>query len=553
MIKKIKLDGLLLALSFLLLFPYYGVTQENTDIYEKIDKNMDIFGRMYKEILLNYVDNIDADKFFEAGIEGMLKTLDPYTVYYNEKNQDAVDLITTGKYGGIGITISVKDSIVYITDVMNGYEASRKGLRTGDIIKEIDSQPVAGMKIEDIRKLVRGKAGTPISLKVERNATIIDFELIRQEIILKNISYYGFISDSAKGIAYIRLDRFTQNSGKEFENALRTMNSARPINALIIDLRNNGGGLLEEAIDILNKLTEKNSPLLTTRGSKKDSEKKYFSKDEPLINTDIPVSVLINGGSASASEIVAGAIQDLDRGIIIGSKSFGKGLVQQIKNLEYGTKLKITTFRYFTPSGRWIQSKNYFEDNKYGVFLNTEKFKQKEFKTLGGRKVYASGGITPDIEINLAPESSIHFALLASDLFFKYANYYLSMNSGIKVFKPSDKIFTDFIDFIKTQGFDYKSESEKRLNELRKTAEGKQYSDRFNKMLDEMEREIDKSEESEYIAAKDEIFISIEAEINKRLITDKEQIEATFDTDKQLQEAIKVVTDIDYYNQILKK
>jgi carboxyl-terminal processing protease len=554
--KHLKIRKILPVIFVVLMFSSFmlGTTyNRETDIYDKINRNMDIFGKVYKEISLNYVDAIDVDKFFRLGIEGMLGTLDPYTVYYDDKSRDILDLITTGKYGGLGITVELKDSLIRITDIMNGYEAQRKGLRIGDIIIQIDNTETKGIQLEKIRQMVRGVPDSKIKMKVNREGEIIDFDLTRQEITLKNISYSGFVGDPGDGIAYIKLDRFTSNSESEVENALKTFKSQNNLKGVILDLRNNGGGLLDAAIGILNKFTEKNSFLLTTRGNNKESEKKFFSKENPIITSDIPVAILINQNTASASEIVAGAIQDLDRGVIVGSKSFGKGLVQQIKDLSNESRLKITTSRYFTPSGRWIQEKNYFKENKSGVFLNTENLLQSEFKTLNGRIVYANGGIIPDAEIKLEPESEIHSALLMKDMFFKFATYYLEKHQGLKVFNCTDEIFNEFKSFIKTKNFIYKSEADKKLDDLRQIGSKKSFSSNYYEYINRLEREISDEKESELESARDELKNSIEAEINKMIITESEQIAATFDTDKQLQEAIKILKDKGLYNKILNK
>jgi carboxyl-terminal processing protease len=548
-LRKNRTQGILLLLVFLITADV-STAQYKEDVYYNISKNMEIFGEVYKEILANYVDNINSDKFFEAGINGMLSTLDPYTVYYNENEQSSLDLITTGKYGGVGITITAKDSLFIITDVMNGYEASRKGIRNGDVLKEIDGTPVSAKTADDVRKRVRGQVGTKLNMKIERDGETIEFALVREEIILKDISYSGFINDS-KNTAYIKIDRFGSNSDNEFINAIKTLKSQKEISALIIDLRNNGGGFLNAAIGILNTLVEKNNLLLTTRGNKKDTEVKYFSKQEPLIGAGVPIAVLINSGTASASEITAGALQDLDRGVIVGTKSFGKGLVQNVKDLDYNTHIKITTARYFTPSGRWIQSKDYFLENRKGVFYNTNSYEKKEFFTLNGRTVSANGGITPDVEIKISGESDIHFALLLKDMFFKYSNYYLLQNTGIKIFKADEQIFGDFRNFIKQNGFIYISPAEKKLNELRKIAEEKSIDGNSATYLSSLEQIINNHEESELDNAKSEILRTIEYEINRRIITEKEQIEAALDTDIQIQEAITIINDVTRYRNIL--
>ena len=534
-----------------LFFAVNSSAQYKEDVYDKINRNMEIFGDVYKEILLNYVDKINADKFFEAGVNGMLGTLDPYTVYYSENDKESLDLITAGKYGGIGITISFRDSALVIVDIMNGYEAMRKGLRRGDIIRKIDGTDITSLNTETDRKRVRGTVGSKLLMVVERDKELLEFELTRQEIILKDISYYGFLKNYDRNVAYIKLDRFGTNSATEFENVLRTLKSEKEIQGLIIDLRNNGGGFLKASIDMLGMFVEKNNLLLTTEGNKSGSETKYFSKDTPLLNKDVPVVVLINEGTASASEIMAGAVQDLDRGVIVGTKSFGKGLVQNIKELDFGSNLKITIARYFTPSGRWIQSKDYFLENKHGVFNNLEGFRNKEFKTLNGRPVYANGGIMPDVEIKTEGESEVHKALLMKDMFFKYASDYVAGNPGIKFFKATDETYADFNNFLNARNFDFKSSPEKKLDELKKLLADKNLDGTLSDYIKAIEQTINSEESAEMQKAKEEIKQSIEEEINKMIVEEKEQIEATFSSDKILQEAISIILDSQRYNSIL--
>lgn len=533
---------------------FLGVTfSGDDDIYQKIGRNMDLFGQVYREIALNYVDDIDADKFMEAGIEGMLSTLDPYTSYIDEDSRDQIDLITTGKYGGIGITVGVRDSQFVVTDIMNGYEAQKKGLRIGDVILEIDGKDLSNEKIDKMRGLVRGAVGSNLGLKVIRDGEILDFQLTRQEIILKNVSYFGYIEPKSNGIAYIRLDRFTNISESEIENAIKTLKSEGEMKALVLDLRDNGGGLLDAATGILDKIVPKNSLLVITKGKRADSEKKYFSEKDPMIGTEIPVAVLINNRTASASEIVAGAVQDLDRGVVVGTKSFGKGLVQQIKDLDKKSQLKITGSRYFTPSGRWIQEKNYFKENKYGVFIDKEKYSQSEFRTLGGRTVKALGGITPDVEVDVTGESEIHSALLSKDMFFKFATKYVAENPGAGIAEPNDQLFENFKAFLTQSGFEYASKIEKKLSEIKELAGSKSFGDDFGNSLDKLKLEADNAEGEELNAAKEEILMSIFNEINKLRENEVEQIQATFPYDKQLQRAIELVTNPSEYNTILGK
>lgn len=522
------------------------------DIYDKINKNLDILGKVYREITLNYVDEIDPDRFVAAGIEGMLSTLDPYTSYLDERSRDQIDLITLGKYGGIGVTVGLRDSVVTITEVMNGYEAQRKGLRRGDKILQIDGKEISGLKIDDIRKFVRGPVGSVIKLKIDREGNELDIDMTREEIILKNVSYSGYLGEKADGIGYIKLDRFTNNSEQEFTNSLKMLQANGQLNGLVIDLRGNGGGLLDAAIGILNKLVEKNSLLVITKGRKADSEKKYFSTEEPLLNKNTPLAVLIDSNTASASEIVAGALQDLDRAVIIGGNSFGKGLVQQFKDLDADSQLRITLSRYFTPSGRWIQEKNYFKENKSGVFLNKDAFTQMEFKTLDGRKVLALGGIMPDVKLDLAAESDIHQSLINNDMFFKFANYYLLSNQVDKSFRVDDNVYNEFLNFLSTSGYIYNSVADRKITDLKNIGTQKSFSSRYNELLQNLENEVQAEETGELNAAKDEIKRSIEIEINKRRITESEQIEVTFPSDLVLQEAIKVLRDRSLYDSLLR-
>lgn len=537
---------------FLFLLSGYGFAQSDKDIYDRINKNMDIFGKAYKEIALNYVDNINVDRFIRAGIEGMFSTLDPYTVYYDETNKSEIELITAGKFGGIGVIIEVKDSIVMITDIMNGYEAERKGLRTGDIITEIDGTDLRGVKLDKIRMMVRGEPGTAVKFRINRGGEYIDFNFTRQEIILKNVSYFGYIDNEADGIGYIKLDRFTSSSVNEFENSLKSLKSSGKLKGLILDLRGNGGGLLDAAIGVLNKLVPKNNLLLITKGRVKDSEEKFFSKEEPIISPNVPVVILINRYTASASEIVAGAVQDLDRGVIIGTKSLGKGLVQQIKDLSYGTTIKITNRRYYTPSGRWIQEKNYFKENKYGVFVNNQVYEQKEFRTLNGRPVYAYGGIFPDIEIQLITESEVYLNLLSKDVFFKFANYYLEKYPDIKSFNCTDEVFSEFRNFLTDNGIYYTSGEESKLKELKLITEKKSYTNpELERHLEDISSILRTKQDTEFENAKPELKRAIEIEIHKRIFTEEERIESAFSSDVQLNKAISVLKNTQEYNSIL--
>jgi len=538
-------------LPFMLLFLVFAATKfdgGDDDIYTKINRNMDIFGRVYKEIALNYVDEIETDKFMKAGIDGMLNTLDPYTNFLDESRKDEMDLITTGKYGGIGITIGMKDSSIIITDVMEGYSAQREGLRRGDKILEIDRNSMSGIKIGDVRSYTKGEPGTQMKMKVQRGEQVLDFTLTRQEVKLKNVSYKGIIED---GIGYIKLDRFSKYSENEVADALTEIKSKGEVKGIVFDLRDNGGGLLDAAVGILNKFVDKGSLLLTTKGRKPDSERKYFSTEDPMMK-NIPLVILVNGNTASASEIVAGAIQDLDRGVIVGTKSFGKGLVQVYTPLSYNNQLKITSQIYFTPSGRWIQVKNYFKDNKYGVFKPNPFYNQTEFKTLNGRMVYPEGGITPDVTVDVIKDNELLYELANQDTYFKFAEKYVSENPNSSGFVMNDNIVKAFYSYLNESGFTYTSSAESELNRLKKTIEEKKYSDKAKNYIAELDNELKSESLNDFENSKPVIKSQLEMEILRKYNkADNEVLNAGFKNDVQLQTALSIIKDRAVYNGYL--
>ena len=539
-----------LVVLFLILAGFRGAEPDD-DIYTKINKNMDIFGRLYKEIALNYVDEIETDKFMKAGIEGMLNTLDPYTNFLDESRKDEIDLLTTGKYGGIGITIGLKDSMIVITDIVEGYSAQKEGLRVGDKIIEIDGTRMEGKMMGDVRAFVRGAPGTQLKMKILRGDREIDFVLTRQEIKLKNVTYSGMLGD---GIGYVKLERFNKNAESEMTEAISGLRATGELKGIIIDLRDNPGGLLDAAISLLSKFTDRGSLLLTTKGRKQDSEKKYFSTEEPMVKKDIPMAVIINSNSASASEIFAGAVQDLDRGVIVGTKSFGKGLVQVFSPLSYDTQLKITTQKYFTPSGRWIQLKNYFKENKYGVFKQNPYFNQTEFKTLNGRTVYAEGGITPDSTVNPAENNELLDELLSQDMYYRFAEKYVYEHAQVINFVMNDGVTEEFYNFLNSQSFEYTSKAESKTAELQKLITEKNYSDKARSLVSELESELRTERFRDFERSKPVIKHMLELEILRKMNKpEKEILGAGFNEDSELQAAISIIRDREIYNRLLNK
>ncbi len=520
------------------------------DIYTETNRNMDVFGKLYKEIALNYVDEIDADKFMKAGIDGMLGTLDPYTNFLDESRKDEVELITTGKYGGVGIIIGLKDSAIVITEILEGYSAQKEGLRKGDKIIEVDGIRLEGKKLGDIRALVKGTPGTKVQVKVDRSGEETEFSLTREEINLKNVTYKGVLEN---GIGYVKLERFNKYAESEMVDALTEIKSKGELRGLILDLRDNPGGLLEASVTILDKFVDKGNLLLTTRGRKEDSEHKYFSTQTPIIGRDVPMVVLVNQNTASASEIVAGAIQDLDRGVILGTKTFGKGLVQVYTPLSYGNQLKITNQKYFTPSGRWIQSKNYFKENKYGVFKPNPYFNQTVFKTLAGRTVYAEGGIMPDTVVNGTDDNELIIGLINQNMYYKFADKYVNEHPAPVSFEMSEELLSEFYSFLNQEQFEYSSRAEAKLAELKSILNEKSYSDRVKQFVDELELEL----RSERLRDFEKSKPVMKQELTKEILTKyskpyKEIMEAGLDNDIQLHAALGIIMNHGLYEEFLR-
>lgn len=549
--KKIKeLSHLSLLIILFFIFPAGSLSGGNDDdVYTQINRNMDVFGKLYKEIMLDYVDEIDGDKFMKAGIEGMLGTLDPYTNFLDESRKDEVDLITTGKYGGVGITVGMKDSMIIITDILEGYSAQKEGIRKGDKILEIDGNTMTGRKVSDVRQFTRGEPGTTMKMKVRRGDKEFEVTLTRQEIQLKNVSYKGTLEE---GIGYIKLDRFSRYAENEIIDALIELKAKGEVKGIILDLRGNPGGLLDAAIGILNKFCTKGDLLLTTKGRKLDSERKYFAGDNPIIDKNIPLVVLIDENSASASEIIAGAVQDLDRGVLVGTKSFGKGLVQVFQPLSFGNQLKITNQKYFTPSGRWIQSKNYLKENKNGVFKPNPYFNQKEFKTLNGRTVFAEGGITPDVIVDVIKDNELLSALNIEDMYYKFAVKYAEENPDGTNFVMTDDVMNRFYEYVISSDFSFKSSAEEELAHLKKSAETNMYSDKVKSYIDLLEGELKNEKFKDFEKSKPVIRQLLDTEIMKRYkMPDKIIIERSAKDDMQLQEALRIIKDRGLYNSLL--
>jgi carboxyl-terminal processing protease len=522
----------------------------DTDYYFKINKGIDIFGRVYKEIVGNYVDEVDPERFMRAGIDGMLSTLDPYTVFIDENEKEEVELITTGKYGGIGITIGVRDGKITVLSPMEGYSAFKQGIRAGDRILEVNSKPVNGMRLDSVRALVRGEPGTEVRMRIEREGekAPLDFVLVREEIRPKNISYADFLEN---GIAYVKLERFTRTAGDELRQTLKDLKARGPVTGIVLDLRDNPGGLLDVAVDVSEKFLPRGSVVVSTRGRRDDSEKKFIVNEEPMLGS-VPLAVIINKASASASEIVAGAIQDLDRGVLVGTKTFGKGLVQTIVPLSYNTSLKVTTARYYTPSGRCIQELDYSTKGKLGVVKALPDSLRRQYMTSHNRKVYEGGGIVPDTIVTEDEQSELMKQLTQKAMFFKYATHFVSEHSTLPDnFEVNDSVLEDFKKYLGEQEFTYQEMSEAKAAELKEIAQKENYAPTLLKDIDRVLKSISEEKANEFKRHAAEIKRALAAELFSRYFGEQGRIRAGVKDDKQLRVAVAILKNQDEYNRRL--
>jgi len=520
------------------------------DIYFDIAKNIDVFTRVYKEISFNYVDEVDPELFIRAGIQGMLNSLDPYTVFLDEKKQDDIELLTKGKYGGIGVTIGVRDNKVTIIEVMDGYSAQRQGIFIGDIILEVNGTKINGENFDDVSPLVKGEPGTFVELKIQRDGVSepIKFNILREEITVKNVTFCGFYPESSNNV-YIKLTGFSRTAGDEVKRALLELKKQKEIESVIFDLRGNPGGLLDAAVNISNRFLNKGQLIVSTKGRDSLSIRQYFATEEPIL-PDVPLILLVNEGSASASEIVAGAIQDHDRGLLIGEKTFGKGLVQTVTPLSYNTSIKITTSKYYTPSGRCIQKIDYSKKNK--SILKYDSLFVSEFNTDHKRTVYSSGGITPDSVVLNPVYSDIIKDILAKGFFFKFSNFYYSQHSansfGLLNF---ESVFTEFKKFLKEENYFYSSPAEKKIEEvIASIDEHKNYRE-IKSNLTNVKNELNRLTRDEMDIRKDEIIRQLKIELASRFLGGEGRIKEFLNNDLQFNTAYNIIRNKQVYNKIL--
>jgi carboxyl-terminal processing protease len=549
--KKIRSGRIIIVFSLLLIVGVstgFLVNQETRDF--RIAKNLDIFFSLFRELNTFYVDEIDPDKVVKAGIDNMLKTLDPYTVYFPESEADEFAIMTTGKYGGIGSLVRSTGDYVVITEVYKGFPADKAGIKPGDILKKVDGVSLKGVTTDKVSEKLKGNPGTEINLTIERNGKDTDYPMKREKIVMPPVPYYGMI-DSKTG--YIRFTNFTQNCVDDVKAALISLKSSNA-QQIILDLRGNPGGLLTEAVSIVNLFVPEGNEVVSTKGKVKQFDEDFKTTKQP-VDDKIPLAVITNRGSASASEIVAGAIQDLDRGIIVGQRSYGKGLVQITRPLSYNTQLKVTTAKYYIPSGRCIQARDFSHPNEDGSVGFIPDSLISEFKTKNGRIVKDGGGITPDIEILPEPLSQISSELFLRNFIFDYATAYYWSHPAISStdqFTFTDQDYSDFKTFLINRKFNYKTSTEESLNELIANAKKEKYYDIHKDLFNDLQKDVAHNLDQDLTMFRSEITDLLEDEIISRYFYEPGAISWTIKKDEQVLKARDLLTDRTEYDAILK-
>ncbi|MBL0258622.1 MAG: PDZ domain-containing protein [Bacteroidetes bacterium] len=523
------------------------------DEYFEVSKNLDIFSSVYREVNMYYVDPTDPGKLMKKGIDSMLETLDPYTNYIPESDIEDFRFLTTGQYGGIGALIKQKGDNVIISDPYEGYPAQKAGLLAGDLILEIDGKAVNNKKTDDISRLLKGSPKTQVHLLIQREGESAPFEktITREEIKVKSVPYYGMVSDD---IAYIRLNSFTENSGRDVGAALKELKSKHQLKGLVFDLRNNPGGLLNEAVNVSNLFVERGQDIVSTKGRLKDLDRTYKALNE-AVDPGIALAVLVNSGSASASEIVSGSLQDLDRAVIVGQRTFGKGLVQTTRPLSYNTQLKITTAKYYVPSGRCIQALDYSHRNEDGSVGKVPDSLLTEFSTRAGRKVFDGGGILPDVSMDATKLSNISVSLLNKNLIFDYATRYRRTHpeiASVNDFVLTDADFNDFANFLSDKDYDYTTRSEKAMEDLKKNSEDEKYYTDIQREYEALKLKLAHNKQADVEKNKNEILQLLEEEIISRYYYQSGRIETALQHDAELKKAMEIIHDQSVYSSILK-
>ncbi|OKL41231.1 S41 family peptidase [Pontibacter flavimaris] len=545
---KKTITGLLVGVFALGLFSF----KNDSDKYFEIAKNLDVFATLFKEVNTYYVDDVPPAQMMREGIDAMLKSLDPYTNYIPEDDIEDFRTMTTGQYGGIGAIIGSRDGKVVVQMPYENSPAHKAGLSIGDEILKVNGVDVRGKSTEEVSKLLKGQANTTIKLEVRsygQNKSR-NLELLRENIMVDNVPYYGMLDGE---IGYLQLSGFTVDAGKEVKTAVQKLKEMGA-KKIVFDLRDNPGGLLHEAVNISNVFVEKGRDIVSTKGKVEEWNKTYKALDEPL-DLEMPLVVLTSSRSASASEIVAGVMQDYDRAVLVGERTFGKGLVQVTRPLSYNSQLKVTTAKYYIPSGRCIQAIDYAHRNEDGSVATIPDSLRAAFKTAAGRVVYDGGGVSPDVEVEQPAFSEITRTIAGKGYFFDYANKYKAEHPGIpsaKEFKLTDAEYKKFVSYLDDKDLAYTTAIENELEDVAsKAKEGKHYDD-IQAELDAIRKKVSHNKSNDLMRFRTEIQEMLEAEIASRYYLQKGYIESSFDDDPDILAAVQVLNDPAKYKSYLK-
>ncbi len=539
----------------ILLIPFSFLCWSFADDFFMISKEIDIFSGVYKEVNQFYVDDVNPGQLMKTALDAMLKKLDPYTNYYPESEiEDYRMKHVSTEYGGIGASSFRKGDSMVVYNVYEGYPAQLADIRAGDILQSVNGRSVKGLAPEEIDDLIKGQAGTTVRLELLRFGEVQPLEktITRGEIKVRNVSYYGMLNDS---VGYIRLDKFLQNCYNEVHDALVELQKNPGFSSLIFDLRGNGGGLLEESVQILNLFIKKGTLLVTQTGKTEGSNNTYYAKVDPIA-PDIRVAVLVDKNSASASEITAGNFQDIDRGVVIGQRSYGKGLVQQTRPLTYNSQMKLTVAKYFTASGRCVQTRIYHHRNDDGeAVTEVPDSLMKPFKTRNGRTVFDGSAVYPDRYIAPADSSNIARSLSSNLIIFDYATRYRSRVDKIaepEKFSFPDTDFNDFVSYLNTRNFDYSTQTESAFSSLKKTAQREKYYANVSNEIEALGRELNHNKAEDLQLFREELKSFLEQELVVRYYFQTGRFKYMFKHDPVIKEAMAVLGDVSLYQSILK-
>lgn len=553
MFKQIRRERLIGLFCLLLLWGSIVPGQAQKDNRFEVSKNLDIFNALVKEVEMFYVDSVDVEKIMRRGINTMLGSLDPYTEYYPEQEMDKLKMMTTGEYGGIGSYIRGRqEGGVYIVEPFEGMPAALAGLKAGDRILAIDTVDVTNKTSDEVSNLLKGVPNTKMVLKIQRpnEKKPREVELIRKQILVDQVTYYGVRGD---GVGYIYLKGFTDKSAQEVKNAFEDLKKNHQIKSLILDLRNNGGGLLESATQIVSMFVPKGKEVVSTKGKISQWDRTYRTANEPL-DTVMPMAVLINGNSASAAEIVSGSLQDMDRAVLVGSRSFGKGLVQSTRELPYNGSVKITMSKYYIPSGRCIQQMDYTHRKADGSVDAIPDSLTSVFYTSKGRPVRDGGGVRPEFEIEEEEMPTMMYYLATDFILVDFVTDWAQKHKtipSVDEFTVSDEDFEAFKNYAKEKNFTYDRQSEKLLKNLKEVAKFEGYTERDSTIFNELEARLTPDLDRDFDLYKDQVKKLLASEIVKRYYYQKGELLESLKGDEVLEKALEVLGDPELYNKTL--